>query len=292
MASEPKFSVCELTTIGLSFDEEVALYPQVGAQGIGIFEPKLPEGKDEDSLRKLREGGLKATICIPAIMSVLPLVKFPGPENPEERVEAMCAGIRRLAPFEPVSILCLTGAQGRWSEPEARRIVVWGLREVGRVAAEVGVPIGLEPLHTSMREDWTIATTIEEAVDILEEVGDPGFGIIFDTWHLWDTPNLYEDIRRHGHRLVRAIHIDDWRNTTRGWNDRALPGEGIVDLPAIFGALESAGFDGWYDVEIFSDDGRFENDYEDSLWKLDPAELISRSKAGFLRAWEARVVPV
>ena len=32
-------------------------------------------------------------------------------------------------------------------------------------------------------------------------------------------------------------------------------------------------------------------DFADSLWKDDPLEVVSRAKAGFLRAWEARTVP-
>ena len=41
------------------------------------------------------------------------------------------------------------------------------------------------------------------------------------------------------------------RNPTRSWKDRVLPGDGVIDLPAILGALEAGGFDGWFDMEIF-----------------------------------------
>jgi sugar phosphate isomerase/epimerase len=59
----------------------------------------------------------------------------------------------------------------------------------------------------------------------------------------------------------------------------------VIDLPRILGALEAGGFDGWYDLEIFSAET-----YPDSLLALDPAELTRRGRAGFLRAWEARTV--
>ena len=60
--AEPKFSVCELTTLHLSFDEELELLETLGVPGIGLFEQKLPEGQDGDSIRKLREAGLTATV--------------------------------------------------------------------------------------------------------------------------------------------------------------------------------------------------------------------------------------
>jgi sugar phosphate isomerase/epimerase len=56
-----------------------------------------------------------------------------------------------------------------------------------------------------------------------------------------------------------------------------------MDLPAILGALESGGFDGWYDMEVFSSET-----YPDSLLRLPPEELVRRGREGFLRAWEAR----
>ncbi len=279
--SKPRFSVSEFSTMPLSFDEDLAAYAAGGSEGIGIAEAKLPEGRDDESLAKLQEAGLKATICLPAGLSVLPLPPFPGPDDPDERVESLCASVRRLAAFDPEVVLCLTGPAGDRSPEEARRIVVEGLREVARTAEEVGVRVALEPIHASARDDFTIVDTIPDAVAVVEEVGVP-MGVIFDTWHLWDTPDVLEHIREHAHRFP-AVHVNDWREQTRGWDDRALPGEGIMDLPAIFGALEAGGFDGWFELEIFSTET-----YPDSLLKLDPVELVRRGREGFLTAWEAR----
>jgi sugar phosphate isomerase/epimerase len=280
--SEPRFAVSEFSTMPLSYDEDLAAYAAGGAAGIGLAEAKLPEGRDQESLTKLRESGLKATICLPAGLSVLPLPAFPGPDDPEERVASLCASVRRLAPFEPETILCLTGPVGDRDPQEARRIVVEGLREVARAGEEAGVRVALEPIHASARDDFTLVDNIPDVVELLDEVGVPSMGIVFDTWHLWDTPDVLDHIRAQAHRFP-AVHVNDWRDPTRGWDDRALPGEGIMDLPAMFGALEAGGFDGWYELEIFSTET-----YPDSLLKLDPAELVRRGKSGFLRAWEAR----
>jgi sugar phosphate isomerase/epimerase len=84
--------------------------------------------------------------------------------------------------------------------------------------------------------------------------------------------------------------VNDWREPTRGWADRVLPGDGVADLAAILGALDGAGWDGYYDLEIFSDDGTFGNDYPDSLWGAEPGELVRRGREGFARLWEQRRV--
>lgn len=277
----PRFAVSEFSTLPLSFEEDVAAYAAGGAEGIGIAEAKLPEGRDAESVDMIRAAGLTATICLPTLLSVLPLPPFPGPEDPAERIEGLCASVRRLAAFDPVTVLCLTGPVGDRDPDEARAIVVDGLRRVAETGAEAGVTVALEPIHASARDDFTMVDNIPDAARLLEEVGAP-MGILFDTWHLWDTPDVLDHVRAHAHRFP-AVHVNDWRDPTRGWDDRVLPGDGIMDLPSIFAALEDGGFDGWYELEVFSTET-----YPDSLLKLDPVELVRRGKAGFLRTWEAR----
>jgi sugar phosphate isomerase/epimerase len=277
----PRFAVSEFSTLNLGFDEDIAAFKAGGAEGFGIAEAKLPPGEDAESLRKLRESGLEVTICLPELLSVLQPPPFGGPVDPEERVESLCASVRRLAAFDPVTLLVLTGPVGDRDPAEARKIAVEGLREVARTAREVGVPIALEPIHASARDDFTMVDNIPDAVAVVEEVGEP-MGILFDTWHLWDTPDVLDHIRAEAHRFP-AVHINDWRAETRGWDDRVLPGDGVMDLPAIFAALEDGGFDGWFELEVFSPET-----YPDSLLKLDPAEMVRRGKQGFERAWAAR----
>jgi sugar phosphate isomerase/epimerase len=86
------------------------------------------------------------------------------------------------------------------------------------------------------------------------------------------------------------VHVNDVRDPTRGWADRVLPGDGVADVPAILGALDRAGWAGYYDLEIFSDNGAFGNAYEGSLWDLQPTELAARSRESFIRCWERRTV--
>jgi len=289
--AEPKFSVSEITTLHQTFEQDLACYREAGAEGIGIWEFKLPEGDDAETVAKLRASGLEATTCIPGVLSIWP-VPFPGPTDPKERTEALCAAIRRFAPFEPEVILCVTGHPGDADPAEGRRVLVEGMRQAAKVAAEDGLTLGLEPLHRKVYGHWSVIGTIPETIDLLDEIGEPNVGLLYDVYHLWDTDGVLEDTVRHGSRIVPSVHICDWRADTRNDFDRALPGDGIMDLPGIFGALEAAGAVGWFDLEIFSDDGTFtDQDFEDSLWKQDAVDVVKRGKAGFERAWAARKAP-
>lgn len=289
----PKFSVSQITTFHQTYEQDLDCYRQAGVEGVGVWEFKLPEGNDADSLARLRASGMKATTVIPGVLSIWP-VPFPGPSDPRERTEALCASIRRFAPFEPAVVLTVTGHPGEGVDPgEARRVYVDGMRQAAKVAAEYGLTIGVEPLHRNVYATWSLIGDVPGSIDLMDEIGEPNVKLLYDVYHLWDTDNVIEETVRHGSRIVPSVHICDWRAETRNDFDRALPGDGVIDLPALFGALDEAGVgDGWFDLEIFSDDGSFsDQDFEDSLWKQDPLEVVRRGREGFEKAWAARRAP-
>lgn len=285
--SQPKLSISECTTYTASFEEDVGAYAAAGVQGIGLWEFKLPRGRDEETLERLRASGLQATLCIPEVPSIVPDPFFTDPKDPMERREALCAAIRRLAKFEPVACLCLTGAPGGHEPAELRRIVVEGLRSAAEVAGELGVTLGLEPLRPT---SGSLVSTLPDTLALIDEIGAPNVQVVVDTWHFWDQPQVLDDLRNDVARLV-GVQVNDWRNPTRNWCDRVLPGDGVIDLPSVFGALDAAGYEGWYDVEVFSDNGLFGNAYPDSLWNVEAHQLARRAVEGFQRTWDSRRAP-
>ena len=282
---QPRASVSQITTLRSSFAEDVRAYASAGFAGIGIWELKLPAGGDAEALEQLEASGLESASAVPQFASILPLPLLGGPDDPAARVEAICASLERLAPFRPSGIVCLTGTGEGRDPDDARATVVDGLRTIAGEAERLGLRLALEPYQRDGGERWTIASSIPEAVDLIADAGDPpALGIQFDVWHLWNTPTLHDDIAAEVDRFV-GVHVCDWREPTRGWADRALPGEGGADVPAILHALDEAGWDGLYDIEIFSDDGTFGNAYPDSFWAAPPEETLARASAAFERCW-------
>jgi sugar phosphate isomerase/epimerase len=260
----------------------VRAYAAARVDGIGVWEIKLTPGRDAEALEQLEASGLGSATAIPAVPSILPLPLMEGPADPAERVEAICASLHRLKQFEPTGVVCLTGPG------DERETVVDGLQAIGDEAERAGVRVGLEPMNRFGGENWTTISSVAEAVNLLEEADRPALGVQFDSWHLWNAPGLLDDIERFTDRFV-GVHVADWREPTRTWADRVLPGEGVADLPAILGALDAAGWDGFYDLEIFSDNGIFGNRWSDSLWDLPADELAARGRAAFERAWDVRI---
>jgi sugar phosphate isomerase/epimerase len=287
----PRFSVVDITTPSLSLPEFVDVCARAGAQGVAIAERRVRDAERDAELIAAR--GLAVTGCFVSCTSILPRADpaIAGPTRPElhepqMRVAAIADSIRALAPLAPGVFYVLSGPRGHYSPAEAEAHVVAGFRELADVAAEVGAGVALELFHASLAH-WSYASTVAEGVAILDAVARPNVVLAVDIWHLEPGLDTLVQLREHAPR-VAALHVDDRREPTRSVRDRVLPGDGTADIAGILGAVDGGGYRGWYELEILSDDGRYEDDFPDSLWKLDPFELVSAGRARFDAAWAAR----
>ena len=96
--------------------------------------------------------------------------------------------------------------------------------------------------------------TISQANDMAEELNSPWVGVAVDVYHLWWDPSLEKEIKRCGENgNLLAFHICDWKVPTIDLLlDRGLMGEGCIPVKKIRSWVEAAGFNGFNEVEIFS----------------------------------------
>lgn len=271
-----KYSISEVTTFHCSFEEDVKLYSQIGAQGIGVWGFKMEPYGNMRAKELLERYNLRATNCIPDVNSILPYQLSPEPSDPRKRVEAFLPNMESMAKLNPTAIVVITGPQGNYSAEEAHDLCMEGFTRIAKVAADLGVTVELEPIHKSVADEMTMIWDIPGTLKMLKELNQPGFKMLFDTWHLWDTPHVL-DLVQENIDLVGGVHVSDWQQMNRSWVDRAFPGEGKLPMMQILNTLDSSGYRGYYDVEIFSDDGTYGNDFADSLWKLSPEEIVDRA---------------
>ena len=288
----PQYSVCPLTMPDTTFEEDLELVLASGASGIGIAEGKLRDGEDQALLAALKASGLKVAGGIPANLAPLPLrppVMYPGPDDPAVRIELMRESVKRLAPFDPDCIIVTTGSSEGYSKDEAWSIAADGIREVALLAADLGTRLAVEVVRGDLGFDASFVRTLPEAAEFIELVGEANVGLCYDVYHVWDSPEILQNTERLAAQTF-VVQISDWPDPPRSLADRRIPGEGIIDLAGIFGALDRGGYDGWYELEIFSDDGRWGSDFPDSLWKLPPSDLLARSREAFDQLWQKRTL--
>ena len=151
----------------------------------------------------------------------------------------------------------------------ARADVHDGIAATLAYARGVGMPLAIEPLHPMYAADRACVNTLEQALDLCDAL-DPArsgaLGVAVDAYHVWWDPKLEDQIRRAGAERLLAFHVCDWLVPTRDLlNDRGMMGDGVIDLPQMRGWVESAGFAGYSEVEIFS---------AEDWWKRDGGEVL------------------
>ena len=146
----------------------------------------------------------------------------------------------------------------------ARRQVRDGLLALLPHARQAGVPLAIEPLHPMYAADRACVSTLAQAIDLCDELGE-GSGVVVDTYHVWWDPDLARQIARAGRRIV-AYHVNDWLvPTTDLLLDRGMMGDGVIDLRSIRAMVEAAGYRGHCEVEILS---------AERWWKREPDEVL------------------
>lgn len=277
-----KFSTAQITTPNLDFTQALRAYVEAGIGGIGIWEEQLGQGPDNDAIKRFIASGLKCTLGVPRVWSILPNQWVSEPADPIERIKEMCASVRRLASFDPVAIGVQTGPIGDRDEGEAWELIETGLRRLARTAAGLhprGLNIAVEPVHPKLRKDWSPVTSLAQAVELVGRVGEPNLKIVLDVWHLADDLELHTL----GRYLddIALIQIADRIAPDDSWRERRLPGEGNIDLLALIRELYESGYLGWYELEIVSDDGRLDKAVIQSLWDRPHNELLTTARKRF-----------
>jgi sugar phosphate isomerase/epimerase len=152
---------------------------------------------------------------------------------------------------------CVVVAPGRRegrSYAETRDLAARALTEVLEKTTQSGVRIALEPI-IAWQSDYL--NTLGEAVDLIDLIDHPSVGAYVDSFHLWRTGTLLEDIERAGRRIF-GMHLND---AVEG-DDHAnrLPGEGDLPLVEIVQAIEATGYRGTYDNEYMYDAALIDSD--------------------------------
>ena len=136
-------------------------------------------------------------------------------------------------------------------------------------ARSVGMPLAIEPLHPMQAAERACINTLEQALEICDEL-DPqrtgALGVALDVYHVWWDPKLRQQIERAGKQRLLAYHVCDWLTPTQDLlSDRGMMGDGIVELRQLRSWVEDAGFDGFSEVEIFSQLNWWQRDGDEVL---------------------------
>ena len=155
----------------------------------------------------------------------------------------------------------------------ARTRALDGIADLIPHARSVGVKLAIEPLHPMICATRSVLSTVGQANRWCDKLAaDDIVGIAVDTYAVWWDPDLEAEIARAGKRIC-AFHVSDWLVDTQDLRfDRGMMGDGVIDIPGIRAMVERSGFDGWVEVEIFS---------QRNWWKRDTDEVVETIQERF-----------
>ncbi|MBU0510707.1 MAG: sugar phosphate isomerase/epimerase [Chloroflexi bacterium] len=117
--------------------------------------------------------------------------------------------------------------------------LVEALQECSDVAAREGVRFALEPLN---RYETDLIHTVDEGLDLIEQVSADNFGLLLDTFHMnIEEPSINDSIRACGNHIFH-FHVAD--------SNRWYPGVGHLDFASILGTLFSTGYQDYVSGEF------------------------------------------
>ena len=283
----PPFSVSQFTTWHQTFEQDIELYKSLGLDGIEVCERKLSTdpGQAREQLAMLRDSGLTVTSVQPRVHALFKDFMCLDLDDPVERLNRYRQTIDLFAdafPDQNLPLVTITGNAPNFNYQQAHKTARQLYPQLADYAAERGLRIMFEPLSPVLMNNDTFICTLHEAMDLIEDVNRPNFGLMLDIWHIWREPNIFERVAALGDRIF-GVHLSDWpAGEPRCHGDRRICGEGVIDLPRLLSAIKQTGYREAYCLEIFSDDALF-----DSLWQADPATVINKSRAAFEKAWES-----
>jgi sugar phosphate isomerase/epimerase len=240
---------------------------------ISVWREKLHETGVGEAKKRIDGAGLAVSgLCFAGLIS-----SADAAEAGKARDDVRRALDEAAAIGAPCLIFLSGGVDQRDKDLAGTRArVLDGLAQLAAHARQTGVVIAIEPLHPMACATRSVLTTLKLANDWCDALqAEDAFGVAVDAYVTWWDPELPEQIARAGKR-IRAFHVSDWLTDTQDLRvDRGMPGDGVIDLPAIRRMVEAAGYTGHVEVEIMS---------ARNWWKRDPDEVVRTIVARYASA--------
>ena len=228
--------------------EHYPLFAELKAAGYDGVELPIFEGDVEHYTttgRAAKDAGLRVTA-----VTVLP----DGAHNPSSTDPAARAGAAQYlrwaidcAAAAGAEVLCgpfyqpLGVFTGEPPTAVERDGIVAVHKESAAHARACGLLLSVEPLN---RFEAHMLNTVADAAAIAARVDDPGYGILYDTFHA--------NIEEKDPIGVIGAHLDRINHVHLSENDRGTPGKGHVPFVPVLKAFKRGGYDGWFAIEAFS----------------------------------------
>jgi 2-keto-myo-inositol isomerase len=265
-----QLAINSISTRQSGLEEAVKAYAAAGFKHVEFHLPLvrewLAEGYTHQDLRQLLAE--YSVICIGGFE--LPVECFTSAESRSKNQDQHHENAKLLDALGGGTLIVGTDGPTKASM-EALDVVADTIADVARRIEGLDVTIGLE-------FNWgPTVKSLQSAALVCEKVSHPKVGILFDPAHYYTTVTKLEHLNSQTIGWIKHVHVNDMGPKPGDFSDcnadRVLPGQGVLDLPALFGALEQHGYDGFFSIELFNEE----------IWQLPVQEAARQCYASLVQ---------
>ncbi len=240
--------ISEATTLPQSFADDVNTYADAGCDAMEVWLTKLEQHLDKhsiaDTIRLLQDR--RMTLAAAAYQGGLLL------SQGEQRKVHYDHFRRRLEICQQFGIgtLLVVADFVDKVEPTALERAVVSLAQAAQWAAGFGVRLALE-----FRGSDTFCASLDTALALIAQCGEPNVGVNFDVFHYYTGPSKFEDLDLLTPATLAHVQLCDLAGVPRELatdRDRVLPGDGDFRLQPLLDAFRALGYAGYVSLELMN----------------------------------------
>lgn len=247
-----RLSLNTATTKRWSLEQAVRGAERAGVPLLGLWRDRVAEVGTARAARLVQAAGLGVTsLCRGGFLTA------PGEEGRAAALTDNTSALEEAAELGAPELVLVVGGLPASDRDlaGARARVADRVAELVPVAQQHGVRLALEPLHPMHAGDRAVLSTLEQALDLAAPHPAAAVGVVVDAYHVWWDPHLAELVARAGREGRLALYqVCDfvYPIAADALLSRGLPGDGVVDVPALTALVAATGYAGAVEVEVFS----------------------------------------
>jgi sugar phosphate isomerase/epimerase len=268
-----RFSINQMTVKQLTLPELTEACVRLGVPAVGLWREPVAEYGLDATAKLVRDAGLSVTsLCRGGFLTATD-------EGDRARaLEDNRAAIDEAATLGTDTLVMVSGGLpvGSRDLVAARERIADALSVLAPYAAERGVRLAIEPLHPMFASDRCVVSTLDQALDLAERFPADQVGVVVDTYHIWWDDRAPAAVARAGATgRIHSFQLADWTTPLPAGvlNGRGQLGDGAIDMREWRERVESAGWTGFIEVELFND----------GLWARDGVEVLEETAGRFVR---------
>jgi sugar phosphate isomerase/epimerase len=245
-----RLALNQATVKQLTLQETVDVCVRHDIAGIGLWRDRVAEAGVTEAVTATRRAGLHVTsLCRGGFFTHA---------DPDARAAALAdngRAIEEAAALEADVLVLVSGGlpAGSRDLPAARGLIADAIGTLVPRAKELGVRLGIEPLHPMFCADRCAISTLAEALALALAFPAESVGVVVDSYHVWWDPDLIGVIGKARGRIA-IYQVCDWlvplpADMLLG---RGHLGDGHIDFGPMSDAVLAAGYEGFVEVEIFN----------------------------------------